>query len=57
MLNQHLTIGNTEVHLVYNGNKDQTRVSNGAQEIQEGICLLVFRTNRGYLQYRIENMR
>jgi hypothetical protein len=58
MLNQFLIIGDTKVHLIYNGNKDQTKVVvNGTQTVEEGLALMMVRTSQGSLNYRIKNMR
>jgi hypothetical protein len=58
MLNQFLIIGDTKVHLIYNGNKDQTKVVvNGTQTVEEGLALIMVRTSQGSLNYRIKNMR
>ena len=56
MLNQYLIIGNTKVHLIYNGNRDETKVQD-TKEIQEGLYLLIIRTDGGDFQYQIEKIR
>jgi hypothetical protein len=58
ILNQFLTIGDSKVHLLYDRNKDQSKVIiNGMQQIEEGLAIVVIRTNRGTLQYQIKNKR
>lgn len=58
MLNQYLIIGDTKVHLIYNGNRDQTQViMNGTHKIEKGLLLVVVRTNKGNLQHSIMDMR
>ena len=58
MFNQFLIIGDTKVHLIYNGKKDQTKIIvNGTQTVEEGLALMMVRTSQGSLNYRIKNMR
>jgi hypothetical protein len=58
MLNQSLIIGDTKVHLIYNRNKDQTRIMvNGTQQVEGGLILMILRTNKGNLHYLLEEMR
>jgi len=57
MLNQYLIIGDTKVHLIYNQNRDQTKVINGTQQTEKGLVLVVIRTNKGNLQHSIKNVR
>ena len=58
MLNQYLIIGDSKVHLIYNQNKDQTKViTNGIQQIEKGLVFMVVRTNKGNLQHSIKNLR
>jgi hypothetical protein len=58
MLSQYLIIGEIKVHLIYNQNKDQTKViTNGIQQLEEGLVLVIVRTNRGNLQHSIKNIR
>ncbi|MGC1122571.1 MAG: CARDB domain-containing protein [Candidatus Methanofastidiosia archaeon] len=57
ILNQYLTIEKSKVHLIYNGNKDETRViMNGTSVEEEGCLLLVIRTDRGDLLKTIGNL-
>ncbi|MGC1122059.1 MAG: CARDB domain-containing protein [Candidatus Methanofastidiosia archaeon] len=58
ILNQYLTIEKSKVHLIYNGNKDETRViMNGKSVEKEGCLVLVVRTDKGNLLSSIENVR
>jgi len=57
MLNQYLIIGDSKVHLIYNQTKDQTKIINGTQQTEEGLVLVVIRTNKGNLQHSIKNIR
>jgi hypothetical protein len=58
MLNQYLIIGDSKMHLIYNQNKDQTKIIiNGIQQIEEGHIVVVVKTNKGNLQHSIKNMR
>jgi hypothetical protein len=55
MLNQFLTIGDTNVHLIYNENQGHTKtIVNGTEEINEGLSIIVIRTNKGDLQYQLK---
>jgi hypothetical protein len=54
MFNQFLTIEETKAHLIYNRNKNQTRViTNGTEEIYEGILFVAIKTNRGNFEYQV----
>jgi hypothetical protein len=58
MLNQFLVIGNTKVHLIYKRNEDQTKIIvNDGEKMEEGIFLVVVRTEKGKLEYTYENVR
>ena len=58
VLNQFLVIGDTKVHLIYRGTKDETKViTNGIQQREKGLILVIVRTNRGNLQHSIKNIR
>jgi hypothetical protein len=58
MLNQYLIIKDTKVHLIYNQNRDQTQViMNGTHKRENGLLLVVIRTDKGNLQYSIMGMR
>jgi hypothetical protein len=57
MLSQFLTMGDTKVHLVYSGTKNQTKVVDGTEAIRGGLSLVVIRTNKGNLQYQIKRIR
>ncbi|MGC1122314.1 MAG: CARDB domain-containing protein [Candidatus Methanofastidiosia archaeon] len=58
MLNQFLRFGDTDVHLIYQKEKDQTKiVVNGKQQVEDGVLLLVLKTWEGSFQYRVEEMR
>ena len=54
ILNQFLIIGDMKVHLIYNGTKNETRVISGTEEIQEGLYLIMIRTDKGELHYHIK---
>jgi hypothetical protein len=55
MLNQFLTIDSTKVHLIYNETNNQTKIiTNGVEEIHEGLSLVILRTDRGYFNYQIQ---
>jgi hypothetical protein len=51
MLNQFLIIDKTEVHLIYNGEKDETTILGEGKE--EGVLLIVIKTVRGGIQYEL----
>jgi hypothetical protein len=58
MLNQFLVIGDTKVHLIYRGIKDETKIIiNGIQQREKGLILMVMKTDKGKLNYSIRNMR
>ncbi|MBU7024627.1 MAG: hypothetical protein HXS40_10720, partial [Theionarchaea archaeon] len=57
VLNQYLTIEKDRVHLIYNRNKDETRViMNGTQHGEKGSRLLIVRTDGGRLLFSMENV-
>jgi hypothetical protein len=51
MLNQFLIIDKTEVHLIYNGEKDETTILGEGKE--EGVLLIILKTVRGGIQYEL----
>jgi hypothetical protein len=58
MINQYLTIGDTEIHLVYNGAENKTRIlMKGSQAVQDGLMLIVCHTYKGELVYELEEVR
>lgn len=58
ILNQSLTIEKSKVHLIYNRNKDETRViMNETQHGEKGTQTLIVRTDRGRLLFSIENVK
>ncbi len=57
MLNQFFIIGDINVHLIYDRNKDQTKtIINGTTEYQEGLIRVVISTSKGDLAYRFEKI-
>jgi hypothetical protein len=55
MLNQFLVIGDAKVHLIYSKTNNQTKIiTNGVEEIHEGVSLVVFRTEIGHFTYQIQ---
>jgi hypothetical protein len=58
MLNQYLTMGDITVHLIYNRTNGQTKaIINGIEEIHEGLSLLILRTDRGWFDYEVREIR
>jgi hypothetical protein len=57
VLNQFLVIGDTKVHLIYRGTKDETKIiTNGIQQREKGLILMVMKTDKGQLKYSMRNM-
>jgi hypothetical protein len=57
MLNQFLKIEDIRVHLIYNRNRNQTKIiMDGKEENQEGLMFIIFQPWRGEFQYEIKKM-
>jgi hypothetical protein len=54
MLNQFLVIDKTEVHLIYNGEKDETAIPGEGKE--EGVLLIILKTVRGSIQHELRGV-
>jgi hypothetical protein len=58
ILNQFLRFGDYDVHSIYYKEEGQTRIiTDGTQQVEDGVILLVLKTWEGSFQYQFEEMK